>query len=297
MPVNCDLTISASDNFVSGEKISSLCDVSIYEKNHIETFDNIKKNCKKIIFANDKVDDNIKQTIKESKSFFVKTDHVVYFEKSILPHIDHKFILVTHNSDRTSGNNQGILNNKYLIKWFGQNMIKSEKTEALPIGLENSCWKGWDFNICKINLTNPKDKLLYLNFSLKTNKERKNTLNTIIANGFSKNESLEWKDYIKLLSEHKFCVSPLGNGADCHRTWEAIYVGCIPIIEKHPILYEHFRELPILFVDDYSNITEEFLNSEYIKFKENKSLTEKGKLCYWKMIFDNVLSNDIKNFE
>ena len=34
------------------------------------------------------------------------------------------------------------------------------------------------------------------------------------------------------LSSYKFALSPEGNGIDCHRTWECLYLGVIPIVKK-----------------------------------------------------------------
>ena len=64
------------------------------------------------------------------------------------------------------------------------------------------------------------------------------------------------------LSEYKFAISPQGNGVDCHRTWECLYLGVIPIITKS-LCMSFFEELPILFVDNYDCITEEYLLEEY----------------------------------
>ena len=114
---------------------------------------------------------NIKSILNTSKIFFVKTDHINFFANNLLKYIDHKFILITHNSDKESGLNKKILNNNNLIKWFGQNMIPHPKTYGIPIGLENSQWKGWDYSIIEKYKNCEKNQLLYFNFSLKTNKK------------------------------------------------------------------------------------------------------------------------------
>ena len=36
--------------------------------------------------------------------------------------------------------------------------------------------------------------------------------------------------YRQLLLRSKYVLSPPGNGPDCHRTWESIYLGAIPIV-------------------------------------------------------------------
>ena len=147
-----------------------------------------------------------------------------------------------------SGNENIIYTNKFLIKWYGQNMIPNyhiDKMVGIPIGLENSQWKGSDYNVCKKYKNNIKEKLLYFNFSLNTNKERGCIENILLKNGFIKNEKTDWETYIKEISTYKFALSPEGNGIDCHRTWECIYVGCIPILKKNSIMFDFFTPLYI----------------------------------------------------
>ena len=55
-------------------------------------------------------------------------------------------------------------------------IIPHKKTCGLPIGLENTCWKGCDYQICLQNKNNHKKKLVYINFSDKTNSIRKQIL-------------------------------------------------------------------------------------------------------------------------
>jgi len=73
-------------------------------------------------------------------------------------------------------------------------------------------------------------------------------------------------DYCNEMSRYQFVVSPPGNGIDCHRTWEALYMGSMPII-LNSILYDEFTELPIIKVNDWTDVTYEllysYLNKEY----------------------------------
>lgn len=59
------------------------------------------------------------------------------------------------------------------------------------------------------------------------------------------------------MSQHAFVYSPIGNGFDCHRTWEALCLGCIVIAQRNPaleaILYDH-PALPIWFCDEPATI-------------------------------------------
>lgn len=169
--------------FVSGELFSKIADVSIYNRQHLIYFPNIKNNCNNIIYSNELINSSSLQIINNSHIYFVKTDHLNFFIACVLPFINKKFILITHNSDFPSGNKSAIYNNKYLEKWYGQNMIPNyniEKLIGIPIGLENSQWKGSDYNICKKYKHNIKKNLLYFNFSIETNKERKNIENILL---------------------------------------------------------------------------------------------------------------------
>ena len=268
-------------NFISGDNISSLCDISIFDKSYLINNHPCGKSSKRLLLVGTRVSDNINNF----RFFFVKTDYLNYFKQEVLPKLKRKIILVTHNSDYSVGTDPILLNHPLIEKWYGQNMIKSTKTMGIPIGLENKCWKGWNYEICYNNYNNIKSNLLYLNFSLKTNKKRLGIMNLFLQKGYRVEENLSWELYIKKLSTYKYCISPLGNGVDCHRIWEAIYVGCVPIVEKHPILYDNFKELPIMFVNNYNNITNKYLEDEYHKFKD-KNL-DKSRLDYWKNILNN----------
>lgn len=69
--------------------------------------------------------------------------------------------------------------------------------------------------------------------------------------------------YWKALLDHKFIISPEGNGIDCHRHYEALMAGCIPIVEDNPLIREKYAGCPILFTKNYSEIKESFLVKKY----------------------------------
>lgn len=90
-----------------------------------------------------------------------------------------------------------------------------------------------------------------------------------------------WRNY-------KFILSPPGTGFDCHRTWEAVLIGVIPIVLAST-LNELYTELPILVVDSYDILTESFLDNKYNIIKKKKYNMEKITLEYWiKHIENNV---------
>jgi len=85
-------------------------------------------------------------------------------------------------------------------------------------------------------------------------------------------------------SKYKFVISPRGAGEDCHRTWEALLIGCIPIVLSSN-LNELYNSLPILVVDSWENITLPLLEESYRNIQcrkmENGYCMEKVTLQYW----------------
>lgn len=93
-----------------------------------------------------------------------------------------------------------------------------------------------------------------------TGLNRKSILENLKRNGI---HNAIISDYFQKLPEYKFVISPEGNGIDCHRHYEALMAGCIPIVERNPLIKHKYRGCPILFTSDYSEITEEYLEARY----------------------------------
>jgi glycosyltransferase involved in cell wall biosynthesis len=91
---------------------------------------------------------------------------------------------------------------------------------------------------------------------------RQTIVNTLARNGIS-NISFESADYFRILPSFQFVISPEGNGIDCHRHYEALMAGCIPIVEEHTGIREKYAGCPVLYTRDYSEITLEYLSSVY----------------------------------
>jgi hypothetical protein len=81
-----------------------------------------------------------------------------------------------------------------------------------------------------------------------------------------------WKNMLNF----KYVISPHGNGLDCHRTWEAIFLGCIPIV-RTSALDPLFEGLPVLIVREWSHITQRLLDT----FQPDYSQLEKLELSHW----------------
>eukprot|EP00041_Stephanoeca_diplocostata_P034152 m.1147681 g.1147681 ORF g.1147681 m.1147681 type:complete len:354 (-) comp24471_c0_seq26:27-1088(-) len=75
----------------------------------------------------------------------------------------------------------------------------------------------------------------------------------------------------KKMARHSFVLSPLGAGYDCHRTWEALLLGAIVIAIRSPISVEYEKHnLPIVFVDNFSFITEAYLRNLENMFRHQR---------------------------
>ena len=77
------------------------------------------------------------------------------------------------------------------------------------------------------------------------------------------NTSLQGNEYFQSLPKYKFVISPEGNGIDCHRHYEALMAGCIPIVEYNPLIHCKYGDVPFLYTTDYSEITPEYLTIKY----------------------------------
>lgn len=92
-------------------------------------------------------------------------------------------------------------------------------------------------------------------------------------------------------SKYKFVISPRGAGEDCHRTWEALHIGCIPIVLSSN-LDELYHDLPILVVNSWDEITLSLLEESYDNIQkrkmENGYCMEKVTLQYWIERFQQV---------
>ncbi len=77
-----------------------------------------------------------------------------------------------------------------------------------------------------------------------------------------------------------FTLSPAGAGLDCHRTWEALLLGSSPVVLRSP-LDELFSRLPVVIVDDWSEVTPTRLCSELDRIARSSFDFSQLELSYW----------------
>lgn len=92
-------------------------------------------------------------------------------------------------------------------------------------------------------------------------------------------------DYMKELKDVAFAICPSGNGLDTHRLWETLILGRIPIVNKTKL--KVYKDLPIVEVEDWEIINEEWLSYQHknIVEKYGSFNMEKVYLNYWKKLF------------
>lgn len=91
------------------------------------------------------------------------------------------------------------------------------------------------------------------------------------------NKPITRSNFWRIMRDSQFIISPVGRGYDCHRTWEALTLGVVPIIKTsvNDIL---FKDMPVLIVDSFNDINDHLLNKNYNFSNRNlKKIT----LEYW----------------
>lgn len=86
--------------------------------------------------------------------------------------------------------------------------------------------------------------------------------------------------YLRQLGRSRFVLSPPGFGWDCYRTYEAVAMGAIPIVQRKQPMTDVCESLPCLLVDDWAEVTQERLAREWENKqpKDTRTLT----LTYWR---------------
>jgi hypothetical protein len=220
--------------------------------------------------------------------------HTMYlcslFEK--LLECSSQIILISHNSDDNVDTYPVPM---CVSMWYAQNIDPfnkkvSPRLQSIPIGLENNRWypglNKKEKMLAKMHEERNYKNLLYINHNIANNPEERLPPYKILGNkSWVTAECLKngnrFDSYLDNIYNHKFVLCPRGHGIDTHRTWECLYMGVIPI-EKRNTNNQFYTDLPICFVDDWEEITENFLLSEYEKIINfGKWNMDKLKFSYW----------------
>ena len=218
------------------------------------------------------------EKVKKGDLIFVKSDweYLDAFFSRYHPQIPYPYLLLTHNSDYSApGPFKDYLDDEKLIAWFAQNVEGSShaKLWPIPIGIANKRWEHGNLDIFSsaLPLASNSDRplLCYVNFQISTYpNERSYVWNLFSIQPWCTAVTFtSFSSCLRNFSQSKFVISPRGNGLDCHRTWEALLMGAIPILRSSS-LDSLFSDLPVLIVKDWEMVSESYLNEQYELIKQ-----------------------------
>jgi hypothetical protein len=178
-------------------------------------------------------------------------------------------------------------------KWFGINK-QTHLCKGLPLGITNDTDES-DLHRIYGNVDSMVDvasqprnikNLVYMNFSIGTYPtQRQKVWDMFKDKSWVTCEqpinSMEGrKTFLSSARNHSYVLCPRGNGIDTHRLWETLYMGSIPIVLSD-IAHSDWTDLPILFVNSWEEVTEEFLKSQLERFTTTQWNYNKLHIGYW----------------
>lgn len=198
-------------------------------------------------------------------------------------------ILISHNCDNPVDDSFDIPDN--VIIWYAQNVTTMHpKVSGIPTGLENDIR---DFGknkkekmLAKMNETKNIKNLVYIDHRIGVNPAERTRPYQVLSNkpwvtAKTDTDNVSYDVYLDNLYNHKFVICPWGNGISTHRPWEAMYMNTIPI-ERRDTNNRFYRDMPICFINDWDELTEDFLNNEYNRIINLDWDKEMLTFAYWK---------------
>jgi hypothetical protein len=213
------------------------------------------------------------------------------------------YVLVTGHSDKPCpGDYAKYLDDPMLLRWYGNNPTQAHPNfTPIPIGLNGFYHSHAILSIRSRGLhTKPKTHLAVANFFLASHEERRRVwsmlcdglrtdwLSCLEKGGAWYPAGAALTEQVEALLPYKFWISPRGNGLDCHRTWEALYMGSIPVV-RSSFMDSLYEGLPVLIVNEWTEVTKATLDVAYDQLAPNGVLMiDESKLhkAYWRRHFD-----------
>ena len=186
------------------------------------------------------------------------------------------------------------ISNKFKKIFCINRYTDNTNTFGLPLGITNDCndshihpiYGNKQIMIDVFNEDIKNKNLAYMNFNISNYaNERKLIVDKFKNESWVKIGNIEnsidgRRQFLRDIRSSKFVFCPRGNGIDTHRIWESLYMGSIPIV-KYEKTHHLFTDLPILFIKDWNEINEDFLNEKYLEIIKNDWNMNKLKISYW----------------
>jgi hypothetical protein len=211
----------------------------------------------------DEIADCDPRSIVEGSVVFVGAKRLLEFRDEMLPLVSGHFVLVSHQGDENiDGRYASIADHPMVLRWFAQNcVLEHPKVVPISIGLEDR----WRHNSGEVSDfrrlargNRPVLPRIAFGFTLGTNLEKRIPCYSALMRCDSADElpqPMNGSLYRKTVKKYMLVASPPGNGLDCHRTWEAIYMHAVPLVEDN-YMNRRFRDegLPLILVDSWDEL-------------------------------------------
>ena len=246
------------------------------------------------------------ERLQPGNSVYVCTSALPDFVANIFPRLPQSsspFVLVTGDADELAptdifpspGQATAFLNSPRIMAWYAQNCVgRHPKLMPLPIGLDYHTiaagaipWWGptqtpaqQEAELMKLRHADvgirPPHRA-YANFHFNTHSRFGKDRQAAIAQvppacvEYGRRETPRLECWQRQRLHHRFVLSPTGNGLDCHRTWEALCLGCIPIVHTSP-LDPLWEGLPVWVVNSWSEVTQEAMAKKAAEIDRDEEL-------------------------
>lgn len=267
---------------ISGEQLQSLAEISFCSEKNCIIQDQLNMMQQNVHL----IDSFPVAEIKNYKRIFVYSHDLKKFFNKFYNELQDGITLLSHNSDYPITEEfLPYLEGNKIKKWFCQNRyINHPKLFSLPIGVANSQWKHGNQNTIQDTISKclPKKFLIYKNFDKSTNIQKRSAIDQITQlNGIPMDYNRPYNEYLEIVAQSIFVISPPGNGVDCHRIWECLSLNAIPIVERHTC-FNQFEHLPILFIDKWEEVNNKYVLDRISIIKQFVNPIKELSLDYWK---------------
>lgn len=211
-------------------------------------------------------------------------------------------IILTHNE-------KNVINDLLLVElgynfklWFAQNVqSNNERIIQIPIGLLNDFDSEQQIRNKTLYQKSLINKRLTINRILLSCDIQPNLKERVSAYTYFWNkdfcttkrhiESGDYSQFCDDILNHNFVICPYGISEDTHLVWETLYLKRIPIVKKSQALQTLYEDLPIVFVDDWSEINYDFLEQKILEIQSSSFNLEKLKIGYWFNLIESMIKS------
>ncbi|KAI8620905.1 hypothetical protein BC830DRAFT_394654 [Chytriomyces sp. MP71] len=261
------------------------------------------------------------ERMRDGAVIYVDSYFLRNFTTDILPRINVRFVLITGDSSVCVPNcivNKGstlkLATDPRMLHWYTSHCSGytrfAQRIECMPLGIDQHRTARIDMQrvytegIGLIDGLVPKkldwklvpERYLLISFQISTNNKTRQYPWDLFCGDNEVDPQLEevrqvstcffqkgmdkYEFYKNYLSRHPFVLSPEGYGLDCYRTYETLLLGGYPIVltSDLDIIFQH---LPVLILQDWTDLTIDLMEETYKSFQMQKWDFSPLYVSYW----------------